>query len=231
MVGFGCDTLSGGGGDDVVGGGGDDGVSQEFLFVRADPTSEDPNGNSSALNCGDDQFLDATARLIVSNDGRDLEIEVRGARPNTLFTGWLRLKGNDAAGVAFGGSPITGKGSTPLAPSSELDELLELMGEGNGQPEAANAFTTDENGNGNLRVTLDNSLFGGAYPFQNFEGFDPTDDRFPIEPSLYPVAIVVPDGELITAPFTVRLSAHCTDDLAHGLVQGDRETWWNWPVP
>ena len=199
-------------------------------FVRLNPTTTDPNGNSVSGNCGGD-YLNASATVeITTIDGASsVQIKLKKARPDTLYTVWLRLKGTDAQGIDFGGSPLTGGGSTPLAPSTELDELLASTGAGNGSPTVANGVTTNHQGNGTLNVDLDFPIYNGAYPFQNFEGFDPADPRFPLAtPRIYPVAIVVPDGS-ITAPFAMRIVSHCTDDLGHGLTPGAREPWFDWP--
>ena len=199
-------------------------------FERLDPTTPDPNGNTVGRNCGGD-FLDASAVVKISTamGQSHVQIAINNARPETLYTVWLRLKGTDPQGNSFGGSPLTGGGSTPLAPSTLVPELLAATGEGNGTPVIANGVKTDGQGNGVLTVDLDFPIFNGAYPFQNLTNFDPTDPRLPLEnPQIYPVAIVIPNA-MIDAPFGLRVVSHCTDNLGHGLTPGAREPWFDWP--
>jgi hypothetical protein len=191
-------------------------VTTDGVFVRADPLAESPSGHLMAVECSDDQqtWTDATATIQVeqTSETTRVQIDVVDARPTTLFTAWLRLRGTDPeTGETFGGNPITDKGSTPLAPTSELPDLIALS-ESVGASEAANAFTTDGNGTAQYSIELDFPMIGGAYPF----------DRHDAE--LEPVDIV---GAPL-APFMIRLASHCQDGLAHGVLQGDREIWFNW---
>lgn len=198
-------------------------------FTRLDPTTEDPNGNSALANCGD--YPNARATIEVADHGlnSDVTITIMDAKPNTLFTAWLRLQGKDASGNDFGGSPLTGAGSTPLAPSTALSELYAATGAGNGTVNVANGIMTDENGNGVLKVITDFPFIGGVYPFHNFVEFNASDSRLPIDnPRAIPVAIVMPN-EVVSAPFGVRLASHCTDNLGHGLTAGAREPWFDFP--
>ena len=200
-------------------------------FERLDPTTSDPDGNTVSGNCGGD-YLDASAVIkITTTLGQSLvQIAINDAQPETLYTVWLRLRGTDPQGNSFGGSPLTGGGSTPLAPSTQLPELLAATGEGNGTLAIANGVKTDAQGNGVLTVDLDFPIFNGAYPFQNLTDFDPTDPRLPSEtPQIYPVAIVIPN-DTIDAPFGLRIVSHCSDNLAHGLMPGAREPWFDWPA-
>ena len=205
-------------GDDTGDGGTEDALIYDLdqAFARADPASESPSGHTVLTDCSSDggTWPDATAviRVAQTDTTTEIEIDVVGARPDTLFTSWLRLKGTDPeTGESWGGNPITGKGSTALAPSTDLPELIE-MSEGVGEPEAPNAFWTDADGAGSLVVLLDLPMIDGAYPFDNYD------------PSLEPV----PTVRAPYAPFLVRLASHCTDELAHGILQGDREMWFNW---
>jgi len=188
----------------------------EMDFVRADPAAESPSEHTVLDHCSTDgdTWPDATATVHIAQTATrtDVEIELSSARPNTLFTSWLRLKGTDPdTGESFGGNPITGKGSTALAPSTDLAELV-AMSELEGVDEAPNAFWTDGSGNGTLRVALDMPLIDGEYPFDSYDS------------TLEPVATV----RAPYAPFLIRLASHCTDELAHGILQGDREMWFNW---
>ena len=89
-----------------------------------------------------------------------------------------------------------------------------------------NGFHSDEDGNGSITVDLDFPIVNGAYPFHRFEGFDPADERFPLDtPRAHPVAIVGQSG-----PFTLRVASHCVDGLGHGLVAGPHEGWFDWMV-
>jgi hypothetical protein len=119
----------------------------------------------------------ATAKLrITQQQGTsNAQVSVNGAVPNTVFTVWLRMRGNnlDDNGNpigSFGGSPLTGGGATPLAPGSALDNMITYSpffpGSTNvGTSNPTNGFTTDADGNGSLNIVLDFPLIGGAYPF------------------------------------------------------------------
>jgi len=185
-------------------------------FVRADPAAESPSGHTVLDSCATDgdtwAGAEASVDIVQFSDRTEIHIEMSGARPDTLFTAWLRLRGtNPNTGERYGGNPITDKGSTALAPSTALVELASMT-ETEGSDEAPNALTTDAAGSGTLDVVLDFAMIGGAYPFERYD------------PTLLPVGIVgTPD-----APFMIRLASHCTDGLAHGLLQGDREMWFNW---
>lgn len=199
-------------------------------FVRLAVDTADPSGSSVAADCGGDySAAQASLRITTRNNASTVQIRMRDARPNTLYTVWLRLKGTTNDGVSFGGSPLTGAGSTPLAPSTQLDELLTATGSGNGARAVANGLRTNTQGNGQLHVTLDFPVIDGAYPFDRFDGFDPADQRFPLdEPAAVPTAIVFPDDS-VDAPFGLRIVSHCTDDLGHGLGAGVRQPWFDWP--
>lgn len=205
-------------------------------FTRKPADTNDPAGNNVAANCSGagSPWPDATVSIETSDNdlGTGVFIRINNARPHTLYTYWLRLKGTDDKGESFGGSPLTGGGSTPLAPSWSLYDLLQATGAGNGKPHVANGVTTDEWGNATLNVQLDFALFGGAYPFQNMPNFNPQDSRYPDSvktPAIYPVDIVDPRSEGVDAPFMIRMVSHCTDELAHGLTPGAREPWFDYP--
>jgi len=199
------------------------------MFVRLASNSSDPNGNSAAANCGE-TYPEATASLdLVEQAGKTgVTITISNARPNTMYTTWLRLKGTTDDGVSFGGNPLTGAGSTPLAPTTALPALLAATGAGNGSEETANGTRTDESGNAVLQIDVDFPIDDGAYPFQKFADFDPNDERYRAEvPSAHPVAIVNSATGDVDAPFMIRIVSHCTDNLAHGLEPAAREPWFD----
>jgi hypothetical protein len=194
-------------------------------------------------NCGGgvEGWEDATAEIEISQkaSGSEVEIEVTGAKPDTLFTVWVRMKGT-AHGNTFGGSPITGGGATPLAHSSDLDQLVADW-IGPGSPTAGNSFRTNADGEGEFEVDLDFPVVGGAYPFNRMShqahldaqakrragANDPT---LVITPS--PTAIVNPADAGVGpsgTPFLIRVISHCQDNLAHGLSPAKREAWFQYP--
>ena len=183
-------------------------------FVRLPSNTTDPNGHNAGEHCGGD-FPAATAQIAISQmgDSSTVHIKINKARPETLYTTWLRLKGKTIGeeAIEYGGSPLTGAGSTPLAASTALASLLSAA-EGLGVPEVANGFRTDAEGNGELVAELDFPILGGAYPFQRHDE------------SLAPLAIT---GAPF-APFMIRIASHCTDDLGHGVNAGNREPWFDW---
>lgn len=204
-------------------------TSRSAPFVRLSVDSSDPNGNSVAANCGGD-FSDATATIDLLEQARKtaVTITISNAKPSTMYTTWLRLKGTTDDGVSFGGNPLTGRGSTPLAPSTALPDLLSATGAGNGSDTTANGTRTDEDGNAVLQIDVDFPIDDGAYPFQKYADFDPTDERYNAEtPSAHPVAIVNSATGDVDAPFMIRIVSHCTDNLAHGLEPAAREPWFD----
>ena len=160
-----------------------------------------------------------------------LEIELEDAKPDTLYTVWVRMKGQ-AHGTTFGGSPITGGGATPLAHSSHLDQLVADW-IGPGSPTAGNAFNTDSKGKGKFKVDLDFPVVGGAYPFNRMSHaahLDAQTKNPAATPS--PTAIVNPADTGIGpggTPFMIRVISHCQDGLAHGLSPAKREAWFQYP--
>lgn len=206
----------------------------QLSFDRRGPDVVSPSGNSVLADCqapgAEDPagWANASATLNISQSGGHsrVVIRVRDARPETYFTVWLRLGGNDSNGDPFGKNPLTDGRATPLAPTSELPALLASTGPGNGNDEQANGFRTNRRGDALFRTTIDFPIFGGAYPFQRFPDWDPTDERLPASnPAIYPVAIAGPQG-----PYTLRIVSHCTDDVGHGLQSGPREWWFDWTV-
>jgi hypothetical protein len=207
--------------------------SAEFNRVPIDQKM--PTGQSVAIECQDEStnypytpydWPDAKATLGIEQVGASsvVTIEMTGVKPNMYYTMWLRLLGEDAAGNTYGGNPILGIPGTPLIPSFELDEALSFTGQGNAKVGLSNGFWSDENGNAIFITTLDFPIIGGAYPFQNFEGFDASDERFPLEnPRAIPVAIITKG-----APFTLRVASHCQSNVNYGLFPGPHEGWFDW---
>lgn len=213
-------SLAAGG---VVSGAALAGETVDAPFQRIPATSPSGSGHTVLGQCGG-AFNDARAELeIVQSDGMSrVEIELRGGRPNTLYTVWLRVKGKDADGN-FGGSPLTGGGATPLAPGSALVSLLDATPPMPGSANVANAFSTDGKGKGKFKTVLDFPVLGGAYPFNELpDGLIPGAREIP-------VAIVNPEAHGISAPFMIRIVSHCQDGLAHGLSPAAREAWFDWP--
>lgn len=206
----------------------------DAAFDRTPPEVVSPSGQSVLADCQDgpvdpDGWPEATAELKIRKtaEGNRVRIRVRAARPHTYYTVWLRLGGADSNGNPFGGNPVTGGQATPLSPTWDLPNLLTATGTGNGRADLSNGFWTDRRGNATLRTSLDFPIVAGAYPFQRFPNWDPTDPRLPAaEPAIHPVAIAGPQGI-----YTLRIVSHCTDQLGHGLQSGPRELWFDWTAP
>lgn len=215
--------------------GGANGVGPTILdtFERIPAEATSPSGNSALVDCqssevGTETWPDASADLRIHQAGgeSDVVVTLKDAVPNEYFTIWLRLGGNDSNGDPYGRNPVTGGRATPLAHTSDLPVLLAATGSGNGNDEVPNGFHTDSSGNARFSVNLDFPVVGGAYPFQRFPDWDPTDERLAAEnPAIHPVAVAGPQG-----PFTLRVVSHCTDDVGHGLGSGPRELWFDWTV-
>ena len=200
-------------------------------FVRRPPFSISGDGVSTVeANCpadpGGNGWQGATATLKVKQKGAGstVEIEVEDAVPNTVFDVWLRIKGGP--GFNDAGSPLTGGGSTPLAPGTELDALNAISPwvDPAGASSSTNSFTTDGDGNSSFTVDLDFPVVGGAYPFQKASGERPGQEAIPNVPT----AIVDPrtgNG----GPYLIRVLSHCTDQVIHGLSPATREAWFQYP--
>jgi hypothetical protein len=180
----------------------------------------DPSGNA---------WQGATATLEIDQEGEssEVEIEVKGAVPNTHFTVWMRMKGG--AGFNDAGSPWTGGGATPLCSGTEFADLNSISpwnnAAGDTEPHC-NSFYTDEDGEAEFTTTVNFPVVGGAYPFQQSDGAlaGPGGDLIPDVPT----AIVDPrtgNG----GPFLLRVISHCTDQSTHGLSPATREAWWQFP--
>lgn len=203
---------------------------------RWDPYVKSPTGQSVAVECnpgqepGTETWPDATARLRLNerNGHTTLTVRVRDARPDTLYTVWLRLLGEDSEGNLYGGSPLTGIPVTPLAPTDELPEQLAATPPNKGSDSLSNGFHTNHRGHGRLTLHLDFPIRSGAYPFQRFPDWEKLkgSDALAANATIKPVAI--PDGS--QAPATLLIASHCVDGLGHGLLPGLHENWFNWSL-
>lgn len=199
------------------------GETVDDSFQRIPATTPSGSGHTVLGQCGG-AYDEARAELeVVQSDGMSrVKIDLTHARPNTLYTVWLRVKGKDADG-SFGGSPLTGGGATPLAPGSALTALWKITPPMPGSATLANGFTTDARGRGRFRTVLDFPLLGGAYPFNEMpDGVIPGAREIP-------VAIVNPAAPGVRGPFMIRIVSHCQDGLGHGLSPAAREAWFDWP--
>ena len=122
-------------------------------FVRLPPTTPSGGGGTVLGNCGGEAYDNASASITVEQEGGESEVKIklRNARPNTVYTAWIRLKGTDDHGGSYGGSPITGKPPTPLAPSTEVAGLITITPPNAGSSDLSlltNAIITDSKGKG-----------------------------------------------------------------------------------
>ncbi len=215
-------------------------------FPRLDFKTVMPTGQSVAVDCQDDaadhpyqpyDWPDATASLEILQGGgaSKVVVQVTGAKPETLYTMWVRLRGEDSAGNPFGGNPLIGLPGKPevgipgnaLVPSTYFPRALDAVHSPVTDP--IHGFWSDADGNGSVTIELDYPIIGGALPFHRLEGFDPADPKLTkSEPRAIPVAIV---GASNGAPFTLRLASHCKDGKSHGLAPGPHEGWFDWKMP
>jgi hypothetical protein len=203
-------------------------------MTRRAPDSESGSGDLVEVNCPKDysgnDWQGATATLKVSQKGSGsrVKIKVRDAVPDTLFTVWLRIKGEN--GLNPEGSPLTGGPATALAPGSELDALNDISPWGiepEGASSSANSFITNARGKGKFIINLDFPIVRGTYPFNLTATSKPDQD----EHTNVPTAIADPrePGQEKT-PFLIRVVSHCTDNASHGLSAGEqREAWFQYP--
>lgn len=208
---------------------------------RWDPATPSPTGQSVAVECnsgneGEPETWEAARATVRINErhGRStLTFRIRNARPDTLYTAWLRILGTDSEGNSYGGSPLTGIPVTPLAPTDELPEQLAATLPNPGSNTLSNGVRTNRRGNGRLTIRVDFPLSSGAYPFQRFPDWEANKgdialtnpvnvERLGGQPAaIKPVAIV--DGS--QAPATLLIASHCVDDTGHGLLPGPHENW------
>lgn len=215
-------------------------------FPRLDFKTVMPTGQSVAVECQDADadhpyrpydWPEAKAMLNIwqGGGGSKVSVEVSGAKPDTLYTMWVRLRGEDSTGNPFGGNPLIGLPGKPdigipgnaLVPSSYFPRALEAVHAPVTDP--IHGFWSDADGNGNVTIELDYPIVGGALPFHRFEEFSPEDPKLTkTNPRAIPVAIV---GASNRAPFTLRLASHCKDGKSHGLAPGPHEGWFDWKMP
>ena len=102
------------------------------------------------------------------------------------------------------------------APAIGAVAAASAAADGSASKHAANVFWTDRSGNGAYYAKLDYRLVKGAFQFQEFDS------------SLARNAIG--DGPLGPVAYGVRLrlASHYVDQLAHGLVPGKHEMWFDW---
>lgn len=219
-------------------------ASDEMERWEADRPS--PTGQRVSVECNapdtehPETWADASASLrLIERDGNSLlRFRVNDARPNTLYTIWVRLLGTDSNGDPYGGSPLTGIPVTPLAHSDELPDQLAATLPNPGSDTLSNGFRTNRRGNGRLTIRLDFPLSSGAYPFQRFADFETVADDIALTnpanierlggeaAAVRPVAIT--DGS--QAPATLLIASHCVDDIGHGLLPGPHENWFTWSL-
>lgn len=215
-------------------------------FDRWDPATPSPTGQSVVRECnpagaGDPEtWPEAIARFrLKERSGRsELTFDIRNAKPDTLYTVWLRLAGVDSEGNTYGGSPLTGLPVTPLVASSDLPTQLAFTLPHPGSDELPNGVRTNRHGKAKLTFSVDFPINSGAYPFQRFPDFTTHKDDAALTnemnlarlggqaASIKPVAI--PDGS--QAPATILIASHCVDGLGHGLIPGPHENWFVWSL-
>lgn len=194
------------------------------------------SGHTVIDQCGDgvENWDGATATLVNRQSGGTGKVKVRlkGGKPNTHYTVWVRLKGKDQNGESFGGSPITGGGATPLAPSSDLGELVDHWDGPGSDTGSGNSFFTNHQGDGLVQIDTDFPLEGGAYPFNNMDAASlaQAEAKRGINLTAAPTAFADPRQAGITGtPFLVRMVSHCQDGKSHGLSPSNREAWFQYP--
>lgn len=212
-------------------------------FPQLDFKTVMPTGQSVAVECQDQgpdypyapyDWPDARAHLTIKQGGVSSQVivTVENAKPETLYTMWVRLRGSVAEGDDFGGNPLIGLPKNldvgipgnALVPTSYMPRALAAVH--NPVPDPLHGFMSDAQGNGGVTIELDYPIVGGAVPFQKFPEFNASDDRLTLNGArAIPVAIV---GQLSNAPFTLRLASHCVDGLSHGLAPGPHEGWFDW---
>lgn len=213
---------------------------------RWDPDTPSPTGQRVSVECNPagttdpETWGDARAALLLNErqGTSKLTFRVRNARPDTLYTIWVRLLGEDSNGNPYGGSPLTGIPVTPLVTSDELPEQLAATLPNPGSDTLSNGFRTNRHGHGQLTLRVDFPISSGAYPFQRFPDFDAVADDIALTnptnvarlggeaAAIRPVAIT--DGS--QAPATILIASHCVDDTGHGLLPGPHENWFTWSL-
>jgi hypothetical protein len=179
---------------------------------------------------GTENWDGATATIANEQEagGSRVKLSLKDAKPNTHYTVWVRMKGSSHS-TGFGGSPVTGGGATPLAPSTALGDLIADW-VGSGSTTGANSFDTNHKGNANTFINLDFPLEGGSYPFNNMTAGDLANAQSKNAAALAtPATIVDPRADNIGGPFMIRMVSHCQDGTGHGLSPSNREAWFQYP--
>lgn len=222
------------------------GTSRKSEFERWDPETPSPTGQSVAVECNPAGTTDpetwpeaeASIRLRERGGMSEMTFTVHDARPNTLYTVWLRLLGEDSEGNPYGGSPLTGIPVTPLVASDDLPAQLAATLPNPGSDGLSNGFHTDDEGDGRLTLRVDYPITSGAFPFQRFPDFEQANGDIALTnpanvarlggnpAAIRPVAIT--DGS--QAPATILIASHCVDGLGHGLLPGPHENWFVWSL-
>lgn len=205
-------------------------VSSSAISGSGDTVIGECDGAYDGTDYHGQEPASAKFRAIQVDNMTKVKIVMKHGRPNTLYTVWLRVKGNDQDGNSFGGSPLTNGGATPLAPSTDLDQLsAEWIGEGS--PNSANGFWTNAHGNGTFVKRLNFPLTGGAYPFNDISAAALSDIRTNKNANATgtPTTIVDPRANGVSGPFLIRIVSHCQNDLGAGLSPSIRESWFDFP--
>jgi hypothetical protein len=211
----------------------DSDVNTSMSRISADA----PSGSGATVRgeCGGgvDGFDSARATIKISTAGGSskVKIKLRNGKPNTHYTVWLRMKGNDQDGNSFGGAPLTGGGATPLAPSSELAVLIpDWIDPAGSLAPRANGFITNARGNGKLKVALDFPMSSGAYPFNRIDAATLAAAQGKnANAKATPTAVVDPTEDGVSGPFLIRMVSHCQDGRSHGVSPANRESWFQFP--
>ena len=205
--------------------------SANMSRISADAASGSGDTVRGECGAGVEGWDGATATIENTQEAGSSRVKIRlkDAIPNTLFTVWIRQKGNDQDGASFGGSPITGGGATPLAASTHLGQLVADW-VGSGSADQPNGFHTNHKGDGIVHLDLDFPVEGGAYPFNNMSAGDLAVARGKNSNArAIPNANVDPRQAGVSGPFLIRMVSHCQDGLGHGLSPANRESWFQYP--
>jgi hypothetical protein len=211
--------------------GGDDIIDDDLTRRPAGSTSG--SGDTVVGNCGDNgnAWQDATGTITVAGNGAgsEVQVEIEGAIPYTVFTVWQRVQGGTGWNRDVNdnkGSPLTGGGATPMCSGTELDDLNAISPwvDEAGASSSCNSFTTDAAGDGTLKVDLNYNMVGGAYPFYQTATSRPGWENVPNVGYAIPSPSISPG-----TPFLLRVISHCTDNASHGLSPATREAWFQYP--
>ncbi len=204
---------------------------------RRAPGSTSGSGDTVEANCPTDpsgnDWQGATAELMVRQvgGGSTVDIDVKNAVPNTVFTVWMRMA-RAVPGSMTIGSPMTGGGATPLAAGNCLDGAASTTASGSSR-QAAPIRPTASPRMPMAQVTsvsiwISRSLVA---PIHSRRQATPLAGLINAEAWLQnvPTPIVNPADRNIGGPFLLRVISHCTDQQGHGLSPGVREAWFQYP--